>query len=87
MSKKRIATRRIYGRDSKGRAVLIAAPGQPIPDGYDVGNEATEPPKRTSVVSSDKLQGMEYPELQKLVKARGVKPKSRKRVDMIAALR
>jgi hypothetical protein len=34
--KKQIADRRIYGTDSRGRRVLVAAAGQPIPEGFDV---------------------------------------------------
>lgn len=34
MAQKRLADRRIYGRDRHGRTVLIAAKGHPIPDGY-----------------------------------------------------
>lgn len=34
MPQRRIADRRIYGQDAKGRTVLVAAPGQPIPEGF-----------------------------------------------------
>lgn len=88
MSKQKIADRRIYGRDAKGRAVLIAAPGQPIPAGFEPDEDAVRPAPvdREKLVSSQKLQGLSYPELQKLVKARGVTPTGRKKTDLIQAL-
>lgn len=34
--KKQIADRRIYGTDGHGREVLVAAKGQPIPEGFEL---------------------------------------------------
>jgi hypothetical protein len=34
--RKQIADRRIYGQDGHGRRVLVAAEGQPIPEGFEV---------------------------------------------------
>jgi hypothetical protein len=44
MPEKRIADRRIYGKDAYGRDVLVAAVGQPIPPGFDVGAATTPTP-------------------------------------------
>jgi hypothetical protein len=84
---KRIANRRIYGRDAKGRAVLIAAPGQPIPEGYALDEEAVQPSpvQREKVVASQNLGALKYPELQKLAKKRGI-PANQKRDRLIQAL-
>lgn len=88
MSNRRIATRRTYGRDAKGRAVLIAAKGQPLPAWYVDDDEAglPSPASREKLIASQNLQGLTYPELQKLVKARGLTPAGRKKTDLINAL-
>jgi hypothetical protein len=60
--------------------------GQPIPDDYEPLEETARTPRRAAVVTSNKLEGLSYPELQKLVKARGLRPAGRKKTDLIQAL-
>lgn len=48
MAQKRIADRRIYGRNPAGRTVLVATPGQPIPSWYVEDAGAPTRPRRPS---------------------------------------
>lgn len=42
MAQKKIADRRIYGRNARGQEVLVAAKGQPIPAGFEVDKPRTQ---------------------------------------------
>lgn len=79
------ATKRIYGVDRHGRTVLVAAPGQSIPEGF------TEPappvdhamPKPEPIGELDQLTVVQ---LRELAKRRGIDHAGLRKADLIEAL-
>jgi len=74
MAEKRIADRRIYGQDQYGRTVLVAAPGQPIPPGFDDVAPAPAPASDPGHVAqtADELKALTRPILDGIARDEGV---------------
>jgi hypothetical protein len=87
--KKRIADRRIYGHNHRGHRVLVAAPGQPIPEGFDeeTGSLVTTSASRESEASAAELDEMTVPQLRELAAERGIGVDDKaKKAELIEAL-
>ena len=88
---KQIATRRIYGLDRHGREVLVAAPGQPVPDGFREPAPAQDHAQRGPEVSQSgraksELSSLTVPQLRELAKRKGVDTDGLRKAEIIAAL-
>lgn len=69
-----IATRRTYGYDRHGRRVLVAAPGHPLPPGFDLDAER-KPAKattKTAPAPSVDYSQLKQPELKALLDQRSI---------------
>lgn len=88
---KRIATKRIYGIDHHGREVLVAAPGQPIPDGYRepapaVNLAAPKPATTQSEKVTAELSSLTVPQLRELARRKGVEFDGLRKAELIQAI-
>lgn len=54
---RRIAKARIYGHDHKGREVLIAAPGQAVPDDLEVDSDLVQTTGRSGAEENTRQDG------------------------------
>ena len=66
-----IAKKRIYGTDSKGRRVLVAAAGQRIPKGFNIDAEQSSPKVKPKAAAQD-FSKLKQPQLKRLCDKRGI---------------
>lgn len=84
-----IAKTRIYGIDGRGREVLVAAPGQPIPAGFREATPTQDFAERgpEQAQSADQeLARLTVPQLRELAARKGIETDGLRKAELIEAL-